>query len=305
MAKEILFTLLLGAVLAHDSVRLTEIQTLTFKRDRYTTGRRSQPVPQLECVKGCHFGFQPEVVQCRNVGHDGFDVQWRCDASLPDNLALSSTDVSCEGYSSPNDPFVLAGSCGLRYSMTRIGGDAPSYHDSNNRDYIPSRGVQDESSWSGFMFFVLLLVLLFVFCRPTPSAPIHQATYGDGTDGGTGGQHGGAPQGYGYGNNNYGGGGAPGGYGYGAGYGAGCGNPPPAGGGFWTGAGLGGALGYLMGRRQNGWGQNNYGYGYRNGGGYNSGFGGGYARPASSSGASHSGSGSMRTSTGYGTTTRR
>lgn len=64
-----------------DAVLLQNVQTLTLYRGRYTTARRSSPVPQLKCVggsAGCH-AFVPEVVQCRNRGWDGVDVQVRCD----------------------------------------------------------------------------------------------------------------------------------------------------------------------------------------------------------------------------------
>ena len=41
-----------------------------------STSRRVAPVPQLKCISGpCH-QYPIEVVQCRNVGNDGFEVQW-------------------------------------------------------------------------------------------------------------------------------------------------------------------------------------------------------------------------------------
>ena len=43
-----------------------------------TTGRRSSPVPQLNCIGGTAAkAFKPDVVQCKNVGTDGIDVQVR------------------------------------------------------------------------------------------------------------------------------------------------------------------------------------------------------------------------------------
>lgn len=61
------------------SVLLRDIQALTLYRNRYTTARRSNPIPQLKCVggsAGCH-AFVPEVVQCVNKGWNGVDVQVR------------------------------------------------------------------------------------------------------------------------------------------------------------------------------------------------------------------------------------
>ncbi|XP_041042592.1 store-operated calcium entry-associated regulatory factor isoform X2 [Carcharodon carcharias] len=74
-----LLQLLLQVKGAHDSERvlLREIQALTLHSGRYTTGRRTSPVRQLQCVggtAGCN-AFLPKVVQCYNKGWDGYDVQ--------------------------------------------------------------------------------------------------------------------------------------------------------------------------------------------------------------------------------------
>lgn len=81
---------------AQDRVLLTDVQTLTLSRDEYTTGRRSNPVPQIECESGC-YDFTPDVVQCYNRGSDGFDVNWKCDAQLPNGMSFSKVAVGCEG----------------------------------------------------------------------------------------------------------------------------------------------------------------------------------------------------------------
>ena len=59
------------------SVLLRDVQALTLYKGRYTSARRSSPVPQLQCIggsAGCT-AFVPEVVQCQNRGWDGVDVQ--------------------------------------------------------------------------------------------------------------------------------------------------------------------------------------------------------------------------------------
>ena len=61
-------------------VRLQDVQVLTLKHGKMTTGRRSSPVPQLKCVGGSAQGaFNPQVVQCKNVGWDGQDAQVNID----------------------------------------------------------------------------------------------------------------------------------------------------------------------------------------------------------------------------------
>ncbi|MCJ8749310.1 hypothetical protein PDJAM_G00174870 [Pangasius djambal] len=101
------------------AVLLRDVQALTLYRGRYTTARRSSPVPQLQCVggsAGCA-AFVPEVVQCQNKGWDGVDVQWECKADMDNWYRFGKVEVSCEGYSSPDDPYILSGSCGLEYTL--------------------------------------------------------------------------------------------------------------------------------------------------------------------------------------------
>ena len=57
-------------------VLLKDVQTLTLRDGKMTTGRRSSPVHQLKCVGGsAQDKFRPQVVQCYNRGWDGQDVQ--------------------------------------------------------------------------------------------------------------------------------------------------------------------------------------------------------------------------------------
>ncbi|CAM4500002.1 unnamed protein product [Leuciscus chuanchicus] len=102
-----------------DAVLLRDVQVLTLYRGRYTTARRSSPVLQLQCAggtAGCG-SFVPEVVQCYNRGSDGIDTQWECKADMDNLYRFGRVEVSCEGYSSPNDAYVLKGSCGLEYTL--------------------------------------------------------------------------------------------------------------------------------------------------------------------------------------------
>lgn len=102
-----------------EAVLLRDVQVLTLYRGRYTTARRSSPVPQLQCIggsAGCG-SFTPEVVQCYNRGSDGIDAQWECKADMDNLYRFGRVEVSCEGYNSPNDAYVLRGSCGLEYTL--------------------------------------------------------------------------------------------------------------------------------------------------------------------------------------------
>ncbi|KAJ3582735.1 hypothetical protein NHX12_000308, partial [Muraenolepis orangiensis] len=93
---------------------------LTLHRGQFTAaGGRSSPVPQLRCTggsAGCG-AVVPEAVQCTNKGWDGVDVQWECKTDLDNSYQFGRIEVSCEGYSHPEDAFVLKGSCGLEYTL--------------------------------------------------------------------------------------------------------------------------------------------------------------------------------------------
>jgi len=103
----------------YNKVRLQDVQVLTFRKGEWTTGRRSSPVQQMVCVGGPGQRYSDRVksIQCRNVGFDGMDVNWKCEAVLPNGLDLGKTEVTCEGFDYPEDPFVLAGSCGIEYQL--------------------------------------------------------------------------------------------------------------------------------------------------------------------------------------------
>ncbi len=102
----------------HESIPMIDIDALTLVAGRMTAARRSGAVPQLECTGSyCTNDLMPTVVQCRNVGSDGKEVQWRCDAELSTQVKFGRIEVSCEGFEFAGDRNVLVGSCGLQYEL--------------------------------------------------------------------------------------------------------------------------------------------------------------------------------------------
>ena len=104
-----------------EAVLLSQVDSLTVRAGKQTKGRRSSPVPQLQCVgpaEVCKL-YSVDVMRCKNEGgdYDAENIQWSCTASLPEEFKLGSTDVGCEGYASRDDPFVLKGSCGVEYRL--------------------------------------------------------------------------------------------------------------------------------------------------------------------------------------------
>jgi hypothetical protein len=105
---------------ANDAVLLSNVRSLTLQKDKLTTGRRSDPVQQLTCAGGNAKGrYDVDVMRCKNSGseYDPEDIQWTCQATLPPEFKLGSTEVICEGYDSPEDQHVLKGSCGVEYRL--------------------------------------------------------------------------------------------------------------------------------------------------------------------------------------------
>lgn len=186
----LLFVWLATASYSHagnrDSISLRSVETLTFEAGKYTTGRRSTPMPQLMCTSNCQ--HTPSSVQCYNRGFDGRDVQWKCEADLPKGLELGKVSVSCEGYEYPNDPEVLVGSCGLEYELV---GHKEYNHNHVNHPPQVSQVIVDERTITVvddpttlgeilFLFFVVLLLLVFVAClvnAPRYDGPTHTHWY--------------------------------------------------------------------------------------------------------------------------------
>jgi len=148
-----------------ETILLQDIKELAFLKGAQTLSRRQPAIQQLECVGGSAKGsHEPNSVRCVNIGH--LEPHWRCEATLEDSVQLGSSTVSCEGYRSNDDPYVLRGSCGLAYTLeyTHWG------------DYLWGKAVRAFSilvlnplKWilfAGFTAFVAL-VLLAAIRRPT------------------------------------------------------------------------------------------------------------------------------------------
>jgi hypothetical protein len=44
----------------------------------------------------------------------GFDGDWNCKGGIGNRFMLDKLSVSCEGYESPQDPYILIGSCTVK-----------------------------------------------------------------------------------------------------------------------------------------------------------------------------------------------
>lgn len=162
--KAILILLSLTAVLAQ--VHIQDVKVLTLYHDEYTTGRRSAPVPQLRCVGGTAMseGYRIKSMQCHNQGFDGHDINWKCEAVIPNNMKLGWITVNCEGYDFPEDPRILIDSCGAEFELSYV--LQTPFESVHHRDvtvttwWDPLTGMYDEVI---IIFWLIVLICILGF----------------------------------------------------------------------------------------------------------------------------------------------
>lgn len=107
----------IGLLLASTQrVLLTSIQSFVVKEGVMAKASRTAALPQLICA-GPNCAYGPRSVLCKNVGHNGVDVNWQCEGEMPPGLRFDRIEVSCEGYAYPDDPYILADSCSVSYTL--------------------------------------------------------------------------------------------------------------------------------------------------------------------------------------------
>ena len=127
----VLLLALLAAASAYtdpDRVHLRDIPSLLFVEGKQTQSRRGKYYPQLVRTGGSAPANAEQHlanVLCTNKGFDGRNVNWRCEANLPDWLALGKFEILCEGFEGPNDEYSLRGSCSLEYQLNAQGQPGP------------------------------------------------------------------------------------------------------------------------------------------------------------------------------------
>jgi len=150
-------------------VALSRIPSLTFYKDELTLARRTDPIPQLICIgKPCSL-YQPEVVRCTNLGGQGTDVDWKCEADLPESLRFGRVEVSCEGWSGPGDPYVLKGSCSLEYRLVQVpdklrGSDEPRFK-SRMSNWLDQAYSNPSATIFTIIWTAALLFILYSFLK--------------------------------------------------------------------------------------------------------------------------------------------
>lgn len=99
-----------------------DVTSIVLDSGKMTLGRRSV-VPQMNNV-GRHYDASvlPTTMQCSNMGWDGSQFTWKCQAQMVNGVDLDRVDVMCEDWDPPvsdatiNDVMTY-GSCGVEYTL--------------------------------------------------------------------------------------------------------------------------------------------------------------------------------------------
>lgn len=152
--KVVLVLVSLSLLAAGDRVLLSDVQTLTFRKGELTAHRRVDPVFQLACVSGPCESHMPESVRCVNkgAGYDLSDISWECSADMSPGQKIVGATVGCEGYEHSDDPYVLAGSCGVEFSIQAVNPPSPP----------PTPSTSDPTS-DDFAIVALIVFGVFLF----------------------------------------------------------------------------------------------------------------------------------------------
>ncbi|QIW98778.1 hypothetical protein AMS68_004296 [Peltaster fructicola] len=164
----LLFTLLhfTAARKPSNAILLSSVKSLTLRGDQLTSAHRVKAIPQLKCIGGNAKGlYDVDVMRCKNTGseYDAEDISWTCQANLPPEFKLGSTEVICEGYASSDDPYVLKGSCGVEYrlALTELGQSKYGNRKASSRVF--SHGEEQPSTFFTIAFWLIFLGIVGFF----------------------------------------------------------------------------------------------------------------------------------------------
>ena len=113
-------------------------------------------------------------MRCKNAGaeYDAEDIQWTCQASLPPEFKLGSTEVVCEGFEGPEDAYVLRGSCGVEYRLVLTEVGVERYGDvGRGKGYEREAGAKKKETMVDWLWRILFWVVFI----GTSCSPCHHA----------------------------------------------------------------------------------------------------------------------------------
>lgn len=153
-----------------DRVLLQDVSVLTFKPGQYTS---DHILPQMNC-KGIYcdetYNYNVNSIQCKNTGFDGHDVNWKCTAYINNKSSryeyfVNNFQVMCKGYSYPDDPYILHGSCSVDYKVDKKLiklPEQPRTHVHTQTTITDHNNYYNNDDDDWLTFFALLFILFFI-----------------------------------------------------------------------------------------------------------------------------------------------
>ena len=175
----LLFVFCCSAQSHFDKILLQNVDKIVLREGQMTNARRVSPIPQLRCVggsAGCWSTPTPNLVVCSNIGYQGREVRWECEADFDQRYKFGRIQVSCEGYEHPDDPFILKDSCGLEYEI-----DHEYSHSAYNQNYHSSYS-SSLFSLTNIILFVAIGILIYAIYRNSLDTRDADTTTGTRTD---------------------------------------------------------------------------------------------------------------------------
>lgn len=169
-----MFGFLISALSALRSVPYKDVHSIVLKAGETAVGRRSS-VPQLVNVGPSYpSSVLPSSMQCSNMGWDGSQYTWKCQAQLPDGVDLDRTDVTCEDWDPPvreahEDDLMTAGSCGVEYALKGavarvhpqvVYQQQDAHYEQVHHDYVVHENRNSHEFINVFIFIVILCVIV-------------------------------------------------------------------------------------------------------------------------------------------------
>lgn len=149
---------------------LQQVQSLTFEEGKMCANRRVSAMPQLVCIGSslCGTMKEPKAISCLNLNNGKHrDPDWKCTAVLDRGIELGKTEVVCEGFDYPEDPYILENSCFIEYSLIQTTNNA--YPTSSKETITTTTTIKDitppkQTSNILEVLFLFVVVILIIWC---------------------------------------------------------------------------------------------------------------------------------------------
>jgi len=133
-------------------------KSLIFQANTYSTCSRVAPILQLNCIDNAiglckYYTNKISNMMCSNTGVDEKgEVIWKCQSTIPSEISLGVTTVSCEGCVNSTSKEKISGSCAVFYQLVK-----------NNKP-TEQNNTSGKSNETTTILVIFMVCLIFVLC---------------------------------------------------------------------------------------------------------------------------------------------